>query len=160
MKIQQNAVVSIEYVLRDDAGEIIDQSGEAPLAYLHGHGNIVPGLEKALEGLEAGAEKKTTVAPAEGYGERNEHAVMTLPKSELPDGVEPQVGMGLSGRTPDGQPIPLWISEIHESSITLDGNHPLAGRTLDFSVTVRDVRDATEEELAHGHVHGPGGHAH
>lgn len=160
MKIQTDAVVSIHYVLRDDAGQVLDQSGDAPLAYLHGHGNIVPGLEQALEGLESGAKQKAEVAPEKGYGERDDQRLITVQRSQLPEELEPEVGMMLSGQAPDGQPVPFWISEVHETSVTLDGNHPLAGKVLHFEVTVGDIRAASEEELAHGHVHGPGGAHH
>lgn len=160
MKIQNDAVVNIDYTLRDDAGTIIDQSGETPLSYLHGHGNIVPGLEAKLEGLENGASTRVTVAPEDAYGERNEQAQFSVPRSELPDEIEPKVGMMLSGQAQNGQPVPLWISEVSGTEVKLDANHPLAGRTLDFEVTVRDVRAATDEELAHGHAHGAMGHTH
>lgn len=160
MKVQKDAVVAIDYTLRDEQGEVLDESGDAPLHYLHGHGNIVPGLEQALEGLEAGGSTRTTVAPADGYGERDDGRMMTVPRGDLPDEIEPQVGMVLSGQTPDGHAVPLWITELKDQAVVLDGNHPLAGRALDFEVEIKSVRAATDEEKAHGHVHGPGGHAH
>ncbi|HJL42152.1 MAG TPA: peptidylprolyl isomerase [Myxococcales bacterium LLY-WYZ-16_1] len=160
MKVQNDAVVSIEYTLRDDAGAVIDKSGGEPLSYLHGHGNIVPGLERKLEGMEAGASTRATVPPEEGYGERNEEAQFSVPRNELPDELEPKVGMMLSGQAQGGQAVPLWIAGVSDSAVELDANHPLAGRTLDFEVTVREVRAATAEELEHGHAHGATGHAH
>lgn len=158
--IKTDAVVSIDYTLRNEAGTVIDESGDAPLAYLHGHGNIVPGLEQHLEGLEVGAHVEATVQPSEAYGERNEQALVTVSRDQLPEGLEPEVGRMLSGQTPDGEPVPFWVSEVQEDSVILDGNHPLAGQTLVFDVRVRDIRGASEEELAHGHVHSPGDPAH
>ncbi len=160
MKVRSDAVVSIDYVLKGDGGEVLDASGEAPLAYLHGHQNIVPGLERQLEGLEVGARTQATVAPSEGYGERDEQRMVTVQRSQLPEGLEPEVGMMLSGQTPEGQPVPFWVKEVHDGSVTLDGNHPLAGKTLSFEVTVREIRAATDDDIAHGHVHGAHGHAH
>lgn len=159
MKVQTDAVVSIDYVLRDDQGTVLDQSGEAPLAYLHGHRNIVPGLEAELEGLEEGASTRATIAPTDGYGERDDAQMVTMSRSQLPEGLEPQNGMMLPAQTEDGTMVPLWIHAFDDSTVTLDPNHPLAGRTLDFEVTVRGIRQATQDELAHGHVHGEGGHA-
>lgn len=160
MKVQNDAVVQIDYTLRDDQGELLDQSGDTPLAYLHGHRNIVPGLEQELEGMEPGASTRTTVAPEDGYGQRDERAQFNVPRAQLPDDVEPQVGMMLAGQAQNGQSIPLRITGVTDSEVSLDANHPLAGKTLDFEVTIRDVRAATEEELKHGHAHGPEGHAH
>lgn len=160
MKISSDTVVSIDYTVRDERGQVIDQSGDQPLAYLHGHSNIIPGLERALEGLEAGETTRASVQPGEGYGDRDEDRVLQVPRGELPPGMTPEVGMLLSGETPDGQAVPLWVTEIHKDHVTLDGNHPLAGKSLDFEVTVRGVRAATETEVEHGHVHGPGAHAH
>lgn len=159
VKVAANTVVSIEYTLRDEAGEVLDQSKGEPLAYLHGHGNIVPGLEKALEGLEAGAETKALVAPEDGYGEHSDKKVMQIKRAQLSDEMEPQVGMMLHAETPEG-PVPLWITKVEGDEVTVDGNHPLAGKPLAFEVKVVEVRAAAEEELSHGHVHGVGGHAH
>lgn len=159
MKIAADTVVSIDYVLRDEAGEVLDQSKGEPLAYLHGHHNIVPGLESALEGKVAGDKTRATVEPEEGYGVRNPNKVLQIAKSQLSDEMEPQVGMMLHAETEQG-PVPLWITEVRDEEVTVDGNHPLAGKTLDFEVEVKDVREASAEELSHGHVHGPHGHHH
>jgi len=160
MKIAADTVASIEYTLRDDAGEVLDKSGAEPLAYLHGHDNIVPGLESALEGKEAGASLTAEVAPDEGYGPRHEGRVMKVPREQLPSQLDPKVGMVLQAQADNGQVVPVWITEVADEAITVDGNHPLAGKALHFEVTVKEVRAATEEELEHGHVHGPGGHHH
>ncbi len=159
MKIAKNTVVAIDYTLKDDEGEIVDSSeGQDPLHYLHGHGNIVAGLERALDGKEAGENVSVSIAPKDGYGERNEARVLKVERSALPSEMEPEVGMQVAAEGPNGQVLPLWITEVADKSVTLDGNHPMAGKTLHFTVDIRSVRDATAEELQHGHVHGPGGH--
>lgn len=161
MQISADKVVLINYTLTDDAGEILDSSeGQEPLPYLHGHGNIVPGLEAGLEGLKVGDKKQVTVAPEDGYGEPSDDAIHKVPQSEFPAEIPREVGLQIFAEGPGGQNFPLWIKEVDDEFITVDGNHPLAGTTLHFDVEVVEVRDASEEELAHGHVHGPGGHEH
>lgn len=161
MQISQDKVVSIHYTLTGADGETLDSSrgrGE-PLAYLHGHGNIIPGLENALTGKSAGDTLNVQVAPAEGYGERYEQLVQQVPRSafEGVDTLEP--GMQFQAET--GMGVRLFtITEVQGDQVTIDGNHPLAGQTLNFDVEVTEVRDASPEELEHGHVHGPGGHEH
>src|SRR6476469_219100 len=157
MHIGAKKAVTFHYSLRDDDGTVLDSSdGKQPLTYLHGEGNIVPGLEKALEGKQAGDEVKATVSPAEGYGTRDEANIQNVPRRKLPEG-KLQPGMRLQLRTPQG-PIIATVVAISGDYVNLDGNHPLAAKTLHFEVKVVDVRDATAEELEHGHVHGPGGH--
>lgn len=159
MKIAADTVVSIQYTLRNEAGEVLDESKGEPLVYMQGHGNIVPGLEKALEGMQAGEEAKTLVAPEDGYGEHSDKKVMQIDRAQLSDEMEPEVGLMLHAETPEG-PMPLWITKVEGAQITVDGNHPLAGKSLAFEVKVVEVRAAGAEELSHGHVHGAGGHAH
>ena len=160
MKIETNKVVTIDYTLKNAAGQIIDSSeGDEPLAYLHGNGNLVPGLEKALEGLSAGDAIQVVVPPAEGYGERDEAKVGEAPLSAFEDVGEIKPGMQFEAEGPEGSEMVTVIS-VADDVITLDGNHPLAGETLHFDVTVREIREATEEELEHGHAHGPEGHGH
>ncbi|RKH39023.1 FKBP-type peptidyl-prolyl cis-trans isomerase [Corallococcus sicarius] len=157
MKIANGRVVALEYRLHLGDGEVIDQSAPGqPLAYLHGHKQIVPGLEGALEGLDTGESKQVVVAPAQGYGDHNPEGLRTVPRTMLPPGFTPQVGQTLMAQTEDGN-VPLRIQAVNDDSVVVDLNHPLAGKTLHFDVTVREVRDATQEELTHGHVHGPGG---
>ena len=159
MKIAKNTVVSMDYTLTDDKGEVIDSSKEGgPLNYIQGHGQIVPGLERAMEGKAIGAEFSVSIEPKDGYGERHAERTITVPRSDLPPDLDPEVGMQLAGEGKNGDPVPLWVTEVGAKEITLDGNHPLAGKTLNFAITVRDIREVTEEELSHGHVHGPGGH--
>ncbi len=160
MQITNNKVVQMHYKLTDDQGNVIDSSeGREPLSYLQGAGNIIPGLEKQMEGKSAGDKFKAVVEPAEGYGEYDESLMQVVPKSGFQGDMEPEVGMQVQVGTQQGTTI-ASIAKIEGEEVTLDMNHPLAGMRLNFDVEVVDVRDATEEELAHGHVHGPGGHEH
>ena len=159
MIISAQHVVTIEYTLTDDEGRTLDSSeGREPLSYLHGANNIVPGLEKALEGKEVGADLKVTVTPAEGYGDYQDGFVRNVPVRKLPNG-RAQVGQRVRIDTSAGPHI-FTIKSVKGDYAQLDGNHPLAGKTLHFQVKVVGVRAPTAEELAHGHVHGPGGHGH
>jgi FKBP-type peptidyl-prolyl cis-trans isomerase SlyD len=160
MQVAKNKVVSIDYTLKNDAGEVIDSSeGHEPLLYLHGAQNIVPGLETALEGKATGDRIEVSIGPEEAYGERND-ALQQVVAREAFQGVEDlEVGMQFRAESNAGQQI-VTITAIEGDEVTVDGNHPLAGETLNFDVTVVDVRDASAEELEHGHVHGPGGHHH
>ncbi|MBL8057998.1 MAG: peptidylprolyl isomerase, partial [Anaerolineales bacterium] len=143
--------------LTDDAGTVIDSSnGQAPLAYLHGVGNLIPGLENALEGQAAGAALQVRVEPEHGYGVRDERLVQAVPREAF-EGGEIEVGMRFRARTDDGEMV-FTVVEVGRDKVTVDGNHPLAGVPLNFAVTVVGVRDATAEELSHGHVHD--GHTH
>ncbi|QSQ18721.1 peptidylprolyl isomerase [Pyxidicoccus parkwayensis] len=160
MRVAKDSVVSLEYRLHLGDEQVIDQSAPGqPLAYLHGHRQIVPGLEGALEGMSTGESKKVVVAPAQGYGEHDPEGVRTVPRDMLPPGFNPEPGQSLMAQTDQGN-IPLQIKEVNPESVVVDLNHPLAGKTLHFDVTVREVRAATQEELTHGHVHGEGGHHH
>ena len=157
MQIGAKKAVTFHYSLRDDEGTVLDSSeGSDPLTYLHGEGNIVPGLEKALEGKTVGDEVKASVPPEEGYGVRDEKNIQNVPRRKLPEG-KLQPGMRVRLQTNHGQIVAL-VTAIKGDYVTIDTNHPLAGMTLHFEVKVTDVRDATAEELEHGHVHGPGGH--
>ncbi len=160
MRIDKNRVVTLHYTLRDEQGTVLDSSeGHAPLTYLHGKGNIIPGLEQALAGKEAGEKLDVSVAPAQAYGARDERLVQVLPRSRLPEGTQVAPGMQLRADSPKG-PRLVSVVKVERDFVTVDGNHPLAGRTLNFSVEVAEVRKATHEEVSHGHVHGPGGHHH
>ncbi|MFW5883240.1 MAG: FKBP-type peptidyl-prolyl cis-trans isomerase [Verrucomicrobiota bacterium] len=161
MDIQKDKVVSIDYKLTDDSGQVLDTSeGREPLAYLHGHQNIVPGLEKALEGKSEGESLDVVVEPSEGYGEINQKLVQEVPRSQFPADADLQVGMMFRAQTNDGQERVFTIKDIGEEVVTVDGNHPLAGANLNFAVQIKSVREASEEELEHGHAHGAGGHQH
>jgi FKBP-type peptidyl-prolyl cis-trans isomerase SlyD len=161
MKIANGSVVGIDYSLHLGDGEVVDASRPGdPLTYLHGEGQIVPGLESALEGLAVGDRKEVVVAPAQGYGEHDPRGVQEVPRSAFPADFAPNAGMELTAEGPDGNPVPFAIREVKLESVVIDLNHPLAGKTLHFDVTVREVRAATPDELAHGHAHGPEGHGH
>jgi len=158
MKIAKNSVVAMDYTLTADDGETLDSSkGQDPLQYLHGHGQIVAGLERALEGKAVGDTLKVDVAPADGYGDRDDKKIMQVLRSKLPPDLEPEVGMQLGGQDNHGNVIPLWVTQVTDTEVTMDGNHPLSWQTLHFAVEIMTVRDATQEELSHGHAHGPGG---
>jgi FKBP-type peptidyl-prolyl cis-trans isomerase SlyD len=161
MKIEKGSVVHIDYSLHLGDGEVVDRSepGE-PLTYLHGEGEIVSGLEDALEGLSAGDKKQVVVAPPQGYGEHDPRGLQQVPRRAFPPGFEPQVGMELTAEGPNGEAVPFSIRDVSPDTVTIDMNHPLAGKTLHFDVTVREVRAATPEELEHGHAHGSGCHGH
>lgn len=160
MEITADTVVLIHYTLKDDSGEIIDSSaGGEPLAYIQGHGNLVPGLEKALEGKQDGSTLAVTVSPAEGYGIRDEKLVQSVPKRTLQGAGEIRKGMQFQARTEDGIRV-FTVTGIAGDMVMLDGNHPLADQNLHFDIEVVSVREATTEELEHGHVHGAGGHHH
>ena len=161
MKIANGSVVGIDYSLHLGDGEVVDTSAPGdPLTYLHGEGQIVPGLEVALEGLSVGDTKQVVVAPAEGYGEHDPRGVQEVPRGAFPPGFDPKVGMELTAEGQNGEPVPFAIREVKPEGIVIDLNHPLAGKTLHFDVTVREVRAATPEEISHGHAHGAGGHEH
>lgn len=160
MQITENVVALIEYTLTDDSGEVLDSSvGGEPLGYLHGAGNIIPGLENALEGKKVGDTFKVTIAPADAYGEKNEGLLQEVPREMFQGVDEIEVGMQFHAQTDHGMQV-ITVAKVDANTVTVDGNHPLAGQTLHFDVKVIDVRAATQEELDHGHVHGHGGHHH
>ena len=162
MQISENSVVSIHYTLTNKTGETIDSSIERgePLAYLHGAGNIIPGLENALVGKAAGDKLDVTVTPEEGYGERHEQLIQQVPKTAFEGNEENlQPGMQFQAQTEAGPRI-FTITAVEGEEVTVDGNHPLAGQRLNFQVKIVAIRDASQEEVAHGHVHGEGGHHH
>lgn len=161
MKVGKDRIVALEYKLHLGDGEVIDESEPGqPLSYLHGGGQIVPGLEGALEGMGVGDAKKVVVSPAQGYGEHESAGLQEVPRAMFPPDAELRPGMRLAAQTDGGEVIPIGIREVKGETVLVDLNHPLAGKTLHFDVTVRDVRAATEEELSHGHAHGPDGHDH
>ncbi len=160
MNIEKNKVVSIDYTLTDNDGVIIDSSqGREPLKYLHGTNALIPGLEKELEGKIVGDKLDVSIASEEAYGARNEELLQSVPKEHFGDTPDIQVGMQFQAQSPQG-PITVTIVDVKEDSVTVDGNHPLAGVVLNFKVEVKEVREATADELSHGHAHGEGGHEH
>ncbi len=159
MQIARNKVVSIHYTLRDDQGNALGSPDGASLSYLHGKGNIIPGLEQALEGKSAGDRVDVTVPPERGYGARDERLVQIVPRAKFGEVANLAPGMQVRASGPQGARL-VTVVRVDRDFVTVDGNHPLAGRTLNFSLEVADVRKATHEEITHGHVHGPGGHQH
>ena len=158
MQIDKDTVVSFDYVLTDDSGKTLDSSeGRAPLSYLHGAAGIIPGLENALTGKQAGDELNVRVAPADGYGERNDALCQVVQRSEFASVENLQVGMQFQVQS-DAGPMVVTVTNVTDTEVTIDANHPLAGVSLNFAVTIREVRDATPEEIQHGHVHGPDSH--
>ncbi|MGC2029499.1 MAG: peptidylprolyl isomerase [Steroidobacteraceae bacterium] len=160
MEIAADRVVTIHYTLKNDEGAVLDSSsGGEPLAYIQGHGNLVTGLEKALEGQQEGAALAVVVSPQDGYGVHDAALIQRVPKRSLQGSGEIKKGMQFQARTGDGMRL-FTVTAIIGDMITLDGNHPLADQTLHFDVQIVGVRAATAEELEHGHVHGAGGHHH
>ena len=157
MQIAQDAVVLINYTLTDDKGEKLDSSDGTPLAYLHGNGNLIPGLERELEGKSAGDKLSVKITAADAYGEYDKALVQRVPRRALKGVGNIRVGMQLHTQSAHGVRA-VTVTQIAGDMVTLDANHPLAGQNLNFDVEITEVRAATEEELAHGHVHGPGGH--
>lgn len=159
-KIDNNLVVSFNYTLKDADGNIIDQSPEGqPLPYLHGAGNIIPGLENALLGKTVGEKISVHVPAAQAYGEYNPDLVDTVPK-EMFQGIDNiEVGMQFQAQTDHGVQI-VTVKAVENDEIVVDANFPLAGQDLNFDVEIVDIREATAEEIEHGHVHGVGGHHH
>lgn len=153
MQAAKNRVVKIEYTLKDSDDQVIDTSeGREPLAYIHGVGQLIPGLEQALEGKEPGSDLSVSLSPEEGYGERDESMVLNVPREQFEGTERIEPGMQFQAQTEDGVRI-LTVLESGEQEVTVDANHPLAGVTLNFEVNVVDVREAEQEELQHGHVH-------
>ena len=160
MTIAENKVVTLHYTLTDDEGTVIDKSDDGTFLYLHGAGNIIPGLESALTGKTSGDELKVTVEPENGYGVHDEARKETVPREMFPNDSEIEAGSQFQAEGPDGQMITVTVIAVNDETVTIDGNHPLAGMQLNFDVKVIDVRDASAEEQEHGHAHGPEGHHH
>jgi FKBP-type peptidyl-prolyl cis-trans isomerase SlyD len=158
MNIQNNSAVSFHYSLTDDDGISIESSeGKEPLGYLHGAGNIIPGLEKALEGKKVGDSLTVAVTAAEGYGEVQKELIQEVPREAF-QGIDTiELGMQFEAQTGQGGSVPVTVIAVTEEIVTVDGNHPLAGKNLNFDVTITEVREASEEELAHGHTQGADG---
>jgi FKBP-type peptidyl-prolyl cis-trans isomerase SlyD len=160
MLIAKDSVVSIDYTLTDSDGTVLDSSkGQKPLEYLHGSGNIITGLEEALEGKRAGDSLKVSVPPEKGYGMRNESLSQKVPRKMFDSKTEIKPGMRFHAEAEHGEHT-VTVTAVDSENVTVDANHPLAGKILNFDVKITGVRAATHEELAHGHVHGAGNHHH
>ena len=154
VKISKHSVAAIHYTLKDNAGKVIDSSiGHEPLCYLHGEGNLIPGMEEGLEGQEKGAKLELKIKPEKGYGVKDEKLVQKLPRSSF--GTE-KVEKGMQFHSSNGTVV--TVTHVSLDQVTVDANHTLAGVELNFTVEIMEVRAATTDEIAHGHVHGPGGH--
>ena len=161
MPLKPDQVVTIAYNLTDESGTLIDEAThEEPFAFLSGSGQILPKLEEQIVTMLIGGKNKVALDPADGYGEYEEAAIQSVPKKEFPDDKEIKEGMSFVANSPDGHQMPFVIKEIAGEEIKIDFNHPLAGKTLNFDLELLDIRDATNEEKLHGHVHGAGGHHH
>lgn len=161
MTIKLHSAVSFHYNLTDESGTELDSSfRQEPMSYLHGTDMIIPGLEVALEGRVSGEILSVIVVAAEAYGPVNEEMIEEVPRDSFRDVDSIEVGMQFEAQTEQGGSMAVTVIALTEDSITVDGNHPLAGKTLHFDVSIEEIRDATAKELEHGHVHGPGGHQH
>ncbi len=160
MQLTKHKVATINYTLTDDEDNTLDQSNDSSFTYLHGTGNIIPGLERALEGKEAGDAVSVDVSPEDAYGERNLEMIQRVPKDMFPDDIEIKIGMQFHAQSSSGDPVIVTIDSVEDDVVVVDGNHPMAGKQLHFEVELVEVRDASDEEIEHGHVHGPGGHEH
>ena len=153
MQVEKNKVVAIDYTLKDDNGEVLDSSaGRQPLCFIQGVGNLIPGVENALEGKSAGERLEITVPPETGYGVRDDSLVMSIEREKFGEVEDLKEGLRFRMDTPDG-PMIFTVLNIGDTEVQVDGNHPLSGMMLNFDITVQSVRDATSEELDHGHVH-------
>lgn len=160
MIVKKDAVVELCYTLTDKDGNVIDQAGKSdPMAYLHGYQNLLPKFEEQLEGKQQGDSVKFSLNPKDGYGEPRKELVIDVPRKDLEGLGDIQVGMQFQSETPQG-PMIFEVKALNADTVTVDGNHPLAGIELHFEVEVQGIRDSTSEEREHGHVHGPGGHHH
>lgn len=155
MQIANNTAVSINYVLKGDDGKVIDESNDGQFTFLIGAQNIIPGLENALQGKAAGDSFEVSIAPEDAYGVMDPAKIQTVPKTAFPEDVDIQVGAQFHGASPSGDPVVVTVSAIEGDDVVIDGNHALADQTLHFSVEVVEVRASTEDEISHGHIHGP-----
>jgi len=160
MQIEQNSVVTLHYTLKDNDGNVIDQSDDGSFLYLHGAMNIIPGLENALSGKSAGDEFSVSVSPEEGYGAKDPERIQEVPKEMFDNADEIKPGVQFHAQGPDGNAVVVTVVEVKDEAVVIDANHALAGVELNFEVKIVDVREASEEEMSHGHVHGEHGHQH
>ncbi|NUM62856.1 MAG: peptidylprolyl isomerase [Ignavibacteriaceae bacterium] len=161
MALMTNKVITINYTLKDTEGNLLDSTDNGgPFSFITGNMQVLPGLEEALVSMIIGSKKNIKLAAADAYGEYDENAIQKVNRSLFPEEAELETGMTYFAHSPEGQHIQFVITKIENDDITVNFNHPLAGKNLEFDVELLDVRDATPEEISHGHVHGPGGHHH
>lgn len=161
MALLANKVVTFNYTLKDENGELLDSTEkEGPFSFITGNSQVLPGLEEALGSMIIGSKKNVKLAAADAYGEYNEEAIQNVKRNLFPEEAELEIGKTYFAHSPEGQHLQFVITKVAADDITVNFNHPLAGKNLEFDVELLDVRDATPEEIQHGHVHGPGGHHH
>lgn len=161
MSLELNKVVTFNYTLKDEEGTVLDSTANKdPLTFISGTSQVLPRLEEALGEMLIGGKKNVKINAAEAYGEYDDKAVQSIKKEQFPSDAKVEVGVRYVANSPEGGQMPFVIKEIKEKDVTVDFNHPLAGKDLEFDVELVDIRDATAEEIQHGHVHGPGGHTH
>ena len=160
MQISKNSVVTLNYTLTNDQGEILDESQDGSFLYMHGAGGIIPGLESLLEGKSASDTFTAHIEPADGYGERDDSMVQVVPRDMFDKEHPIEEGIQFHAESPEGDMLTVTVTKVEGDEITVDGNHPLAGIPLNFDIKITDIREASAEEIEHGHVHGPGGHHH
>lgn len=161
MSLELNKVVTFNYTLKDEEGIVLDSTANKdPLTFISGTSQVLPRLEEALGEMLIGGKKNVKINAAEAYGEYDDKAVQSIKKEQFPSDAKVEVGVRYVANSPEGGQMPFVIKEIKEKDVTVDFNHPLAGKDLEFDVELVDIRDATAEEIQHGHVHGPGGHTH
>lgn len=161
MAIEQNKVVTMNFTLKDDEGNVLDSTEKGgPFSYISGTNMVLPKLEEALNGMLIGSKKNLKLEAKDGYGNYNDDAIQVVGKENFPEDIVLEIGMEYMANSPDGVKMPFTISNVDGEEITIDFNHPLAGKNLNFDIELLNVRDATAEELSHGHVHGAGGHHH
>jgi FKBP-type peptidyl-prolyl cis-trans isomerase SlyD len=161
MAVLTNKVVTFNYILKDSEGNLLDSTDKGgPLSFITGNQQILPGLEDVLSGMIIGSKKNVKLTAVDAYGEYDENAIQKVKRNLFPEEAELEIGKTYFGHSPEGQHLQFVITEIENDDVTVNFNHPLAGKDLEFDVELLDVRDATPEEISHGHVHGPGGHHH
>ena len=160
MQISKNSVVTLNYKLTNDQGEILDESQDGSFLYMHGADGIIPGLESQLEGKSAGDTFTAHIEPADGYGERDDSMEQVVPRDMFDKEHPIEEGIQFHAESPEGDMLTVTVTKVEGDDITVDGNHPLAGIALNFDISVADIREASAEEIEHGHVHGPDGHHH
>lgn len=160
MQVTKHKVAVIDYTLKDNEGKTLDKSTDGSFSYIHGTNSIIPGLENAIEGKEPGDNVNVTIEPKDAYGERDLANIQKVPREMFPADIEVKPDMQFQAQTPDGKPLFVKVTAVEGEEVVVDGNHPLAGVELNFDVTIVDVRDASEDELAHGHIHAGGDEEH
>lgn len=160
MQISKNSVVTLNYTLKNDQGETIDESQDGSFLYLHGAGGIIPGLEIQLEGKSVGDSFSAHIKPEDGYGLRDDSMVQVVPRDMFEEGHPVEEGVQFHAQSPEGDMLTVTVTKVDGDEVTVDGNHPLAGIALNFDIKIEGIREASAEEIEHGHAHGPDGHHH